>query len=504
MPRSRYKLAIPFLGKDVPSQASEFAHPDVIIGLSVLAYRYEGLRKEEFEEDVVALLRADFEKEVGPFAQRPSSVLYEKWIAHAGGIVKGRSQASLAAAPDADDDDDNVVVPLWLLKQSNDEQMAKLYALLRKLPATVHWYLDQVVFPTYMKHQKVKISSSGQELGGSMLFSKRIGFSGTPSDLLPLDLGRCGYEKGSDGKVLHTLTDPRIVNVYYTEPGWSVESLLHHVATARSPPFHALIDTGALITGKTNKQVAAFLLANGLGKWCDGVVFLDENDEKVILVKATGRVLKLSQCGIALEKRFAFYDQIHTTGMDIKHTLTARAALTLGKDMVFRELAQGAFRMRGIGQGQGITTIIIPEVSQLMKRQLGKVSGYYSGSSAASGEPSEVQTLKDISAWLVVNSMKTERVQFDQLCSQNLSNIWRQNAFEEVVGGYEHFKVREDAEGGFIIDMLGETFISNDKGAVTRSAFENKTVSIVGLGPCICSSLTSLVPPLCFADRAVL
>ena len=41
-----------------------------------------------------------------------------------------------------------------------------------------------------------------------------------------------------------------------------------------------------------------------------GVVFLDENDEKMILVKATGRVLKLSQCGIAVDKRFAFYDQI--------------------------------------------------------------------------------------------------------------------------------------------------------------------------------------------------
>ena len=41
-PRSRLKLAIPFVGKDVPSTASEFAHPDIIIGLTVLAYRYEG------------------------------------------------------------------------------------------------------------------------------------------------------------------------------------------------------------------------------------------------------------------------------------------------------------------------------------------------------------------------------------------------------------------------------------------------------------------------------
>lgn len=40
MPRTRAKLAIPFVGKDVPSKSSEFAHPDVIIGLTILAYRW--------------------------------------------------------------------------------------------------------------------------------------------------------------------------------------------------------------------------------------------------------------------------------------------------------------------------------------------------------------------------------------------------------------------------------------------------------------------------------
>lgn len=47
-----------------------------------------------------------------------------------------------------------------------------------------------------MRHQQIKLSACGQEVGGDMLFSKRLGFSGTPSDLLPEELGRCGYEKG--------------------------------------------------------------------------------------------------------------------------------------------------------------------------------------------------------------------------------------------------------------------------------------------------------------------
>ena len=31
-----------------------------------------------------------------------------------------------------------------------------------------------------------------------------------------------------------------------------------------------LIDTGALITGLSNRAVARYLLANGLGRWCEG------------------------------------------------------------------------------------------------------------------------------------------------------------------------------------------------------------------------------------------
>ena len=50
--------------------------------------------------------------------------------------------------------------------------------------------------------------------------------------------------------------------------------------------------------------------------------------------------------------------------MDIKQALDAKAALTLGKDMTFRDYAQGAFRMRGIGIGQ--TELLIPEVLELV------------------------------------------------------------------------------------------------------------------------------------------
>ena len=252
-----------------------------------------------------------------------------------------------------------------------------------------------------------------------MLFSRRIGFSGTPSDLLPLDLGRCGYEKGSDGKMVHILCSPEVVEVEHAPEGWSAESLLTAVATA-NPRYHALIDTGALITGLSNHDVASWLLKHGLSSWCEGVAYLDEHDEKRILIAATGRSTLLTQCGIADEKRFTFYDQVHTTGMDIKQCFAARAVLTLGKDMVFRDLAQGAFRMRGIGAGQRLTIVVIPEVAQLIARQL-ESAGRAPLRDRAAARPLSQQ--QQISAWLVINAMKTESVQANQLAAQNLADV---------------------------------------------------------------------------------
>ena len=47
-------------------------------------------------------------------------------------------------------------------------------------------------------------------------------------------------------------------------------------------------------------------------------------------------VVRLAQAGVPVHRRFSFYDQIHTTGMDIHQCIDARAAITLGKDMTFR------------------------------------------------------------------------------------------------------------------------------------------------------------------------
>ena len=79
---------------------------------------------------------------------------------------------------------------------------------------------------------------------------------------------------------------------------------------AQRPAVHALIDAGALITGYTNLEVAGRLLPL-LGAEFGGVVYLDEGDHKAILLRGGG-TMGLERCGLPKERRFSFFDQVHT------------------------------------------------------------------------------------------------------------------------------------------------------------------------------------------------
>lgn len=222
-PKSRRLCAVPFIGKDVPSRASEFAQPDVVIGLTILAYRYEGLRPSDFWL-LMRQLRETMSGETGPFAKRPSCRLWARWVSLAGGRVRGTMSLNdrvvaakvtnrteeqlfelLFEADDSLNPDDiyDEIWPLHVIDTRDPEQMGVLYRLLGRVPQVVLHYLHTYVFPETCQHQGLKLSACGQELGGDLVFGRRLGFSGTPSELLPLELGECRYERRSDVSVGH-------------------------------------------------------------------------------------------------------------------------------------------------------------------------------------------------------------------------------------------------------------------------------------------------------------
>lgn len=60
----------------------------------------------------------------------------------------------------------------------------------------------------------------------------------------------------------------------------------------------------------SNKAVAQYLLNAGLQSM-KGVVFLDELDRQMVLLRKGMKVVKLSDSGLAWGERFSFYDQVN-------------------------------------------------------------------------------------------------------------------------------------------------------------------------------------------------
>jgi hypothetical protein len=120
--------------------------------------------------------------------------------------------------------------------------------------------------------------------------------------------------------------------------------------------------------------------------------------------------------------------------MDIKQAAASRAALTLGKDMTLRDYAQGAWRMRGLGNGQTLELIITPEVSKLVATEVAIGEGRLPQTRIAelqsmTDDEAERMRLRDVLAWLTINTMRAENVQAGLLAEQRAANVWRKHAY---------------------------------------------------------------------------
>ena len=122
MPESRRLLAVPFIGKDVPSAASEFAHPEVLIGLTILSYRYEGMRDSDMFH-VLEQMKESLKQELGPFPDRPSGIRFTSWLTRANILRSSKGLKEL----------ETDVPPLQLFQPRDKKQMRAACILLSNL-----------------------------------------------------------------------------------------------------------------------------------------------------------------------------------------------------------------------------------------------------------------------------------------------------------------------------------------------------------------------------------
>ncbi|CAF4497659.1 unnamed protein product [Rotaria sp. Silwood2] len=343
------EIAIPFRGKDLPSENSEFSHPDIMIGFTILSYLYRGLDVKQVKDGLIKL-KSD------PKQDRDSLLKQ---------IVKENEQWIYEQIKK-----ENEPFPEWLksfttldLESENGIKKAHLY--LSRNFTFIQYYLSNFTFPNDTKYYEKKLTGNAHTLAGE---EKTNGFSGTDdrNDTMPKSIvsKRLASQLGTNGKMLHILS--RKINKKY-ESKLEISSTVNFLDQVckyaqMTKDCYILIDAGAIVTEMSNFDASKYLIKN-IDKRFDGVVYFSDKTNKIMVILRNNEYLPLSACHIDNKKLFVYLDEVHTRGTDLKLPLTAHGIVTLGKNMNKDKLMQAVMRLRDLDFKQSIVLWGSKEIS---------------------------------------------------------------------------------------------------------------------------------------------
>jgi hypothetical protein len=259
----RYPMAVPFHAKGVPSERSEWGHPDSAILLTCLAFYYEGISLEQLRESLGHILKSD-----EPTAEYDRLT---KGAVNLPGALRDWSSINI--------DDDLTVNDIW---------RSMRYSLI-----TIDYYLNNFVFSRYARQFKHKLQSSGWDIPSatwrprSSAHPKRrrpltTGFSGTNDNrnMLPLNIRQQDLPKlqHTNAEVLTYLLAPASRGYFVTrlkQQRMTESQILHHLSK-RS--IDVLIDTGAMFLEMDNHSLVKTWLKIAPTK--TAALYFDETDHR--------------------------------------------------------------------------------------------------------------------------------------------------------------------------------------------------------------------------------
>ncbi|KAH8745119.1 hypothetical protein F5883DRAFT_703262 [Diaporthe sp. PMI_573] len=319
----RDPMAVPFEAKGVPSESSEFGHPDVAIIFTTLSFYYAGLTLAQFRQSLSSVLKAD-----------DAASAYDRWTHGCDTLPAGLRHWNVINCDD-------------------DGQVEELYSHLRHDRNVLNSYLNSWVFPLYAKQFGLKLSASAWDLPNfsrpqkpTLPGARSTGFSGTNDNksLLPLTIHQDDLPSlvQTNAEVLSYLLQPRNRRYHcaaYHGTRMTEEQLLHKIF---KEGMMVLIDAGAYILELSNQAlVSKWLEINTMAK--AGVFFKSDNrawvlyrgvKKKTVPLVATPFADNLTECVV-------FLDEAHCRGTDLKLPRTAKGALTLALGQTKDHTVQG-------------------------------------------------------------------------------------------------------------------------------------------------------------------
>ncbi|PNP48136.1 hypothetical protein TGAMA5MH_00793 [Trichoderma gamsii] len=344
----RPPVAVPYMAKGVPSELSEYGHPDVAIILTCLSFYSAGLSYEQFRQVIKHVLDSE-----------DAAFEYEKLTS--GSILPPSLQH-------------------WNFINLDDEsQMRLLWELLCRTQVCTDYYMNNFVFPPHARQFAIKLQASAWDIPQATeptktLSARTTGFSGTNDNryLLPMTIQQEDLSDllQTNAEVLSYLLQPRnrgyAVLVDRNRRRLSEKDMLKELSKR---DIRVLIDAGAYILEMGNRDLARLWLEVDKKKVDAAVYFRADNSAWVTFKDPAKRDAPLLATRLAndLKDCVVYFDEAHTRGVDLKLPEDARAALTLALKQTKDTTMQAAMRLRLLRTTQCVTFFAPPEVNMSIR-----------------------------------------------------------------------------------------------------------------------------------------
>ncbi len=330
-------LAIPFSGANTPNRGSQFANPLITMNYTMQTYMRKGISQKLIEVQL-KILQEQALREIT--ASGGKLQLKDTLAGKAFDAIKGP-----------------LPLPLFNYKPIH---LSELVTHLNADPAAIRTFVTRILFPQMQLHEH-KISCNPHNLAA--LFQHLCGFTGTlwNSHSMHHSL-HPEPQAGTEAKTLQLLWANSRENALSLKEG-STQEMLKQLEQ-QSISFDMICDTGGYFKEGSNKEIA-HKIACTRG---EATVYYDSKGEQTLTQE--GEDISLSESNVSPEKRLTFLDQIHTTGADIPQKWNAVALVTIGQNILLRDLLQSVWRLRGLDKHQKVRFVVSEEVASIIRQKL--------------------------------------------------------------------------------------------------------------------------------------
>lgn len=427
-------VSIPFIANMVPAIGSEFSDKYVMTTNSLIAYLAKGLYEKQ-TVDLINYCRSKAEAQKREINETRACALAETPIC-----------ADFFAATG---------IHLFSVNRDNIEQIKAVQNALvgdsrnvKAIDLLLQYVIDREISQVELYENQV--CSNGQNVAS--MGQSFVAYSGSMENSNMAPVGSIPKpEEGTNGQTIDLLIRHQTpVHVVSSDQASLLTMLQNHPDKEK---IHALIDVGAYFRGIENEKVA-LMICESLSKThsaIKGVLFFEAKTGKLCMMqcdpphgvkkisKTTPEAIK-AETGLSNDQLFTYYDQDHTTGIDITQDEEAIGITTMSEHTEIHEILQGTRRLRQLDLMQRVE-MVVPESA------LDKIATT-SGKEFVAGLP----TIKDLLLYANITETDGQKQENMLYCLQKMENLVQQFILDKLYHLDENSEKELFAKTGYLFE----------------------------------------------------